>query len=75
MMQFLIGTDFPFMKYRHVAYWISATVIAATTVWLVMHGGPRYSVDFTGGTVDGGGSSRPSVVIMVVLRILRTKCG
>jgi len=50
MMQFLIGTDFPFMKYRHLAYWLSGLVIASTAVWLVMHGGPRYSVDFTGGT-------------------------
>jgi preprotein translocase SecF subunit len=51
MMQFLIGTDFPFMKYRHIAYWISGLIIASTAVWLVMHGGPHYSVDFTGGTV------------------------
>jgi preprotein translocase SecF subunit len=51
MLQFLIGTDFPFMRYRRVAYLISGALIAATLVWLVMHGGPRYSVDFTGGTV------------------------
>lgn len=51
MIQLLHATNIPFMKYRHIAYWFSAIVIAATAVWLVMHGGPRYSVDFTGGTV------------------------
>jgi preprotein translocase SecF subunit len=51
MLQFLIGTNYPFMKYRRVAYLLSGALILATAVWLVMHGGPRYSVDFTGGTV------------------------
>ena len=51
MMQFLIGTDFPFMKYRRYTYFFSGALILATVVWLLMHGGPRYSVDFTGGTL------------------------
>jgi len=51
MLQFLIGTNFPFMRYRRVAYLISGALIAATLAWLVTHGGPHYSVDFTGGTV------------------------
>ena len=51
MLQFLIGTNIPFMKYRRVAYVFSGSIIAATIVWLVLHGGPRYSVDFTGGTL------------------------
>jgi preprotein translocase SecF subunit len=51
MLQFLIGTDFPFMRYRRMAYLFSGTLALATAVWLVVHGGPRYSVDFTGGTL------------------------
>jgi len=51
MLQFLIGTNFPFMKYRRFAYMFSGAWILATIIWLVMHGGPRYSVDFTGGTL------------------------
>ena len=51
MIQLLIGTDFPFMKYRRFAYMLSAAAVLATTVWLLLHGGPRLSVDFTGGTL------------------------
>ncbi len=49
MFQLLVGTDIPFMKYRRLAYLFSGTLIVATAAWLLMHGGPRYSVDFTGG--------------------------
>ena len=51
MFQLLVGTDFPFMKYRRIAYAISIVGVLVTVAWLVMQGGPRYSVDFTGGTV------------------------
>src|SRR5258705_12194011 len=51
MLQLLIGTNIPFMRYRRIAYFFSATLILATTVWLVVHRGPRYGVDFTGGTL------------------------
>jgi preprotein translocase SecF subunit len=49
MLQLLIGTNIPFMKYRRFTYVLSGVFVLATIVWLVMHGGPRYSVDFTGG--------------------------
>lgn len=49
MLQMLIGTNIPFMKYRRFGYFFSGALILATLVWLVMHGGPHYSVDFTGG--------------------------
>jgi len=49
MIQFLIGTDFPLMRHRRIAYLVSGALVLATTVWLVVNGGPRYSVDFTGG--------------------------
>jgi len=51
MFQILIGINLPFMRYRKFAYFFSGAIIAATAVWLVMHGGPRYGVDFTGGTM------------------------
>jgi preprotein translocase SecF subunit len=51
MLQFLVGTSFPFMKYRKFAYLFSGALMLATVVWLVLHGGPRYGVDFTGGTL------------------------
>ena len=51
MLQLLIGTNLPFMKYRRFAYLFSGAIVLATLAWLVAHGGPRYSVDFTGGTL------------------------
>jgi len=51
MFQLLIGTDIPFMKYRRFAYMFSSAFVLATVIWLVVHGGPKYSVDFTGGTL------------------------
>jgi preprotein translocase subunit SecF len=51
MIQLLIGTDFPFMKYRRFAYLISGTLVLATAGWLMIHGGPRLGVDFSGGTL------------------------
>ena len=51
MIQLLIKTDFPFMKYRRVAYLISGATVLATAIWLLMHGGPRQGVDFSGGTL------------------------
>lgn len=51
MLQFLIGTNIPFMRHRWATYVVSGGFVAATAIWLVVHGGPRYSVDFTGGTL------------------------
>jgi preprotein translocase SecF subunit len=50
MLQFLIGTDIPFMKYRRFAYVFSGVLLLATVGALVTTG-PKYSVDFTGGTL------------------------
>jgi preprotein translocase subunit SecF len=44
------NTNIPFMKYRKFAYAFSALFILATVGWLLVKG-PRYSVDFTGGTL------------------------
>ena len=51
MIQILHDTNFHFMKYRKAFYAFSALVMLATVGWLVVHGGPRWSVDFTGGTL------------------------
>jgi len=48
MLQLLVNTNIPFMKYRRFAYVFSAAIIVATITWLIVKG-PRYSVDFTGG--------------------------
>src|SRR5512132_2166417 len=39
------------MRRRHIAYIISGMSILASIISLVVHGGPRYGVDFTGGTL------------------------
>jgi preprotein translocase SecF subunit len=51
MLQILQGTDIPFMRYRRFTYFFSGALIVATAIWLVAHGGPKYSVDFTGGNL------------------------
>ena len=51
MLQLLIGTNLPFMRHRRLAYLFSGGLVLATAIWLVVHGGPRYGVDFTGGTL------------------------
>jgi preprotein translocase subunit SecF len=43
-------THIPFMKYRRYAYVFSLAIALATVAYLVVKG-PRYSVDFTGGTL------------------------
>jgi preprotein translocase SecF subunit len=51
MIQILHDTNIHFMKFRRYFYIFSGLVMLATIAWLVVHGGPRYSVDFTGGTL------------------------
>ena len=51
MFQLLTHTDIPFMRHRKIAYLVSGALVLATAVWLMLHGGPRYGVDFTGGTL------------------------
>lgn len=50
MLQILHGTNIPFMKYRRMAYFFSSALLLVTVAWLVVKG-PKYSVDFTGGTL------------------------
>ena len=50
MLQILHDTKIPFMKYRRMAYMFSAIILIATLGWFFVKG-PKYSVDFTGGTL------------------------
>ncbi len=50
--------NIPFMKYRKYAYVLSTVLFLATLAYLVFVG-PRYSVDFTGGTLLQVQTARP----------------
>ena len=50
MLQLMVGTNIPFMKFRRFAYVFSGILLALTLAWFFAKG-PRYSVDFTGGTM------------------------
>ena len=50
MLQLLVGTDIPFMKFRRFAYVFSGALLLVTLGWFFAKG-PKYSVDFTGGTL------------------------
>jgi preprotein translocase subunit SecF len=49
--QILYGIHVDWMRYRHIAYWVSGICVAISAISLIVHGGPRYGVDFTGGTL------------------------
>ena len=51
MLEILHGLNVDWMKRRPIAYAISGLCVIVSIVSLVMHGGPRYGVDFTGGTL------------------------
>ena len=51
MLEILHGINVDWMGRRHIAYIVSGLSILVSIVSLVMHGGPRYGVDFTGGTL------------------------
>jgi preprotein translocase subunit SecF len=50
-MQFLANVNINFIDKRKVGYIVSSVLIVASIVSLVLHGGPKYNVDFTGGTI------------------------
>ncbi len=58
MLQLLVGTDIPFMKFRRIAYVFSGILLLATLGWFFTKG-PKYSVDFTGGTLLQVRTSQP----------------
>jgi preprotein translocase subunit SecF len=49
--QILHGINVDWMRRRYIAYIISGVSVVVSIVSLALHGGPRYGVDFTGGTL------------------------
>lgn len=49
-MQIIKDTKIDFIGYRKIAITISLVLIVIGIVSLVIHGGPKYGIDFTGGT-------------------------
>lgn len=45
------GTNIDFVRIRYSAMMISGVMILAGLISLLVHGGPNYGIDFTGGTV------------------------
>jgi preprotein translocase subunit SecF len=50
-MQFFTNTNIDFMSKRRMSYLFSAIIITIGIISLIYHGGPRYNIDFTGGTI------------------------
>jgi preprotein translocase subunit SecF len=48
-MQFLSNTNIDFIGNRKIGFIISSVLILAGIISLIIHGGPRYNIDFTGG--------------------------
>ncbi|GJM44996.1 MAG: protein-export membrane protein SecF [Gemmatimonadota bacterium] len=61
-MQFLTDTNIDFVGKRRMAMILSLTLIAIGIGSLVMHGGPRYSIDFTGGSLIQAKFAEPTSV-------------
>lgn len=51
MFQILHGLNVNWMGRRHLAYMFSGALVLISLVTLVVRGGPRYGIDFTGGTL------------------------
>ena len=45
------GTNFDFVGKQKIAFFLSATLIVLTILSLIIHNGPKFGVDFSGGTV------------------------
>ena len=50
-MELIKGTHIDFVAARKIGFWISGALIAMSIISLVAHGGPRYGIDFAGGTL------------------------
>jgi preprotein translocase subunit SecF len=50
-MQFLADTQIDFLSKRKIGFVVSAIVILIGIISLVLHGGPRFNIDFEGGTM------------------------
>lgn len=50
-MEFIKNIEWDFLKFGKFAFILSGLMILAGIISLIYHGGPRYSIDFTGGRV------------------------
>jgi len=50
-MELIKGTNIDFVSARKIGYLISGTLIAISLISLLAHGGPKYGIDFAGGTL------------------------
>ena len=62
MFEIFVGTRFDFMSKRRLAYMLSVAAVLISIGSLVAKGGPRESIDFTGGTLLDVGFSTPVTV-------------
>ncbi len=51
-LQFFAQTNIDFLKRRHIAYFLSATIIIAGMISFVVKGSSNFGIDFTGGTLE-----------------------
>jgi preprotein translocase SecF subunit len=51
MLQILVNTRFDFIRWRRWAYLISAAAVLVSLAHIAYHGGLRYGIDFSGGTL------------------------
>ncbi len=58
-MQFLSNTNIDFLKHRKKAFCVSAVMAVVAVISLVLHKGPNFSIDFTGGTLLQGFFENP----------------
>lgn len=61
-MQLLANANFKIIDKRKFGYIFSATLILISVVSLILHGGPKYNVDFTGGTIVQLKFEKPVVI-------------
>ncbi len=50
-MQFFTDTHYNIVDKRKMGYILSGTLILLSIISLILHGGPKYNIDFTGGTL------------------------
>ena len=50
MLQIFVGTNYDFLGKRKIAYIVSASIIIAGIISMILKGGLNYGIDFTGGT-------------------------
>jgi preprotein translocase subunit SecF len=51
VLRFFKHTNIPFIEWRHYAYALTVVLLVPGIASLVIKGGPRYGIDFTGGTL------------------------